>query len=355
MIQDAADSDLSDTVVELINSAESSSAAAQFTGFTGTATLTVTYEPTISLVSLAPGVIEAGLSYPATLVVHSTSSVTVQAITVAVRDSSNDNLDFPSARSATLNGVYVFTSGAKSFAAGTYTEFGSYEIGNVWYPFASQTLTVTAAPSSSSPNPPPVGIPGTWTSTLNDGPTYTSGGAADNVSNLLNWGGASGTYLQQPHNSDEDACYAPGNVAQAGDFVDLSLTKPATSDCSPPAGYDPEPDYGAQVYSGQVSSGSAFTQTYGAFEAEVYLPPDAAGLIADWPAWWMVGDSNDWPTDGEIDLMEGLGGIAEYHFPYGQTSPGYGPGGSVPSIGPGWHTFGVDWQPALDASYPSTS
>lgn len=141
MIQDAADSGLSDTVVELISSAESSSEAARFTGFTRTATLTVTYEPTISLVSLAPGVIEAGLSYAATLVVHSATSVAVQAITVAVRDSSNDNLDFPGARSATLNGVYVFTSGAKSFAAGTYTEFGSYKINNIWYPFASRTLT----------------------------------------------------------------------------------------------------------------------------------------------------------------------------------------------------------------------
>jgi hypothetical protein len=307
--------------------------------------------PTISLVSLAPGVIEAGVPYSATLVVHSTGSITVQAITVAVRDSSGDKLDFPGAVSATIDGTYVYQSAARSYAAGTYTEFGSYELDNTWYPFASQTLTVTAAPSSGTPNPPPVGIPGTWTNSLNDGPHYDSstGGISDSISNLLRWLGATGT-PEAPHNSDEDDCYNPANVNldPSGDYVDLSLTDPATSQCIPPSGWDAEPYYGAQIYSLGV-----FQQQYGAFEAEVYLPAAPNGTIADWPAFWMTGTpANSWPHNGEIDLVEGLGGSAEYHFHYGQAGTSGQAVGATTDIGPGWHTFGVDWQLALDTSIP---
>lgn len=90
----------------------------------------------------------------------------MQDITVAVRDSGGHNLDFPGSHSVTLGGggtslvPSVYTSGPKTFAAGTYTEFGSYEMGGTWYPLTSQTLTVTPAPSTSDPNPGPVGIPG---------------------------------------------------------------------------------------------------------------------------------------------------------------------------------------------------
>lgn len=323
---------ISAVVVALFGAACSADAAGQVTETESTA------GQALSLVSLAPGVAWAGLSYQATLVVESHRSITIRAISVAVQAASGERDDFPGGGSGSVNGRYVFTSGPRQFQAGTYEEFGRYEIGSVWHELPAQTLLVLAGPSSQVPNPPPVGIPGQWVSTLNVGPGYRNGAVTDTVSRLLTWNGASrGTAA--PNNSYEDTCYNAANVTLQGSVVGLSLTDPATSTCVPPPGWDPEPYYGAQI----STHASQSIKPGEAVEAAIYLPPTADGTIADWPAFWMFGP--DWPTSGEIDMVEGLDGRGCYHFNWGSLANQLSRGGCT-SIGPGWHIFGVDWQPA---------
>jgi Glycosyl hydrolases family 16 len=107
-----------------------------------------------------------------------------------------------------------------------------------------------------------------------------------------------------------------------------------------------QPDNCAQAISPQE-------YTFGIFEARIYLPPSTGRnsyKIADWPAFWLVNGS-DWPTDGEIDVAEGMGGFDYASFHYG-TSPATEQSlstydGSARAygrpIGTGWHTVDVVW------------
>jgi hypothetical protein len=92
--------------------------------------------------------------------------------------------------------------------------------------------------------------------------------------------------------------------------------------------------------SGMVQSHGKMEFTYGYFEARIRLP--ASGVtnkIANWPAWWI--DGHKWPTDGEVDVVEGLEGAACYHF---HSSAG-SPGGCSAKTFTGWHVYGALWEP----------
>jgi Glycosyl hydrolases family 16 len=74
-------------------------------------------------------------------------------------------------------------------------------------------------------------------------------------------------------------------------------------------------------------------------EFRATVPGSANGMVANWPALWLVGQT--WPEDGEIDVMEGLGGTAAYHIHYG-SGAGTAQGGSA-NHSAGTHTYGVLW------------
>ncbi|HVU49059.1 MAG TPA: glycoside hydrolase family 16 protein, partial [Polyangia bacterium] len=91
---------------------------------------------------------------------------------------------------------------------------------------------------------------------------------------------------------------------------------------------------------------------YGRFEARIKMP-DVTGL---WPAFWMLGVDSPtarWPTDGEIDIMEGKGRLPSWVA--GSLHRASMPGAAYDIVSTksytlpsgnfhdAWHTFAVEW------------
>jgi beta-glucanase (GH16 family) len=89
-----------------------------------------------------------------------------------------------------------------------------------------------------------------------------------------------------------------------------------------------------------------FSFQYGYIEASIRIP-GGKGL---WPAFWMQPESTvatgvDHSADGEIDIMDNgtgnplvlHGGVIVNGVTFAQQMPG--------RLSPGFHTFGVDWEP----------
>ncbi|WP_324983850.1 glycoside hydrolase family 16 protein [Streptomyces sp.] len=309
----------------------------------------------------------------ATAKVHSDRTIRVQALTVAVRSESGSHFDFPGATAPTLGPWQTtFTSGSRTFPAGTYKAFAAYKYNNTWHnlspvktftsgstgtPTPSPTASASASPSpSSTPSPSPtptapattapspsqttptsgsapVGIPGSWRQVFGD---EFNGTSLDGSKWNPNWLGCP-TCTTKPVNSAELGAYAPSQVSVSGGSLHLKAEKQATT----------ATDGKTYAYrSGLVESNGKAQFTYGAFEARIYTPAASPGVIANWPAFWT--DGQNWPEDGEMDVMEGLGGgKACYHF----HSPSGGPGGCAPGDFTGWHTYGAEWKPGVVTYY----
>ncbi|MFI5889179.1 family 16 glycosylhydrolase [Actinoplanes sp. NPDC051513] len=111
--------------------------------------------------------------------------------------------------------------------------------------------------------------------------------------------------------------------------------------------------YGTCQYtSGRILTADKFSQTYGRFEASIKIPK-GQGI---WPAFWMLG-GNNWPTTGEIDIMENVGNAP--NTVYGTIhGPGYSGAGGIggnrtigSALGDAFHTYAVDWSPNLIVWY----
>ncbi|BCB81630.1 glycoside hydrolase family 16 protein [Phytohabitans flavus] len=105
--------------------------------------------------------------------------------------------------------------------------------------------------------------------------------------------------------------------------------------------------YGTCQYtSARLLTSGTFTQTYGRFEARMKLP-FGQGI---WPAFWMLGTPVNWPTSGEIDIMENIGREPNtvhgtVHGPGYSGAGGIGGGYSGPRFADAFHTFTIDWAP----------
>lgn len=142
--------------------------------------------------------------------------------------------------------------------------------------------------------------------------------------------------------STEDDCYDPAQVVVKNGELDLNLiAKKETCDGST-----------KNYATGFITSDGKFQYTYGFAEARIWLPGTTS--IADWPSFWQ--DGQNWPTDGELDVLEGLGGQPCGHW-HGPTNDGvgYGPNGGSGCVSGtwtgSWHTFAADWEPGMVTWY----
>ena len=160
-----------------------------------------------------------------------------------------------------------------------------------------------------------------------------NGAALDTTIWQPNWFGSSDTALTGPINSNELQCYDPAQVSVSGGS--LRLTSIASS-CNPGGG--------TYAYRSGIARERLYPWAYGYFESRMFIPAASAGVIANWPAFWMNGQN--WPTDGEIDIMEGISGQNSTTFHNAaNASAGYTLVGSGDNTG--WHVFAVWWQPTF--------
>ena len=186
-------------------------------------------------------------------------------------------------------------------------------------PATSTTTPAPPAPPAQPRDPSlgPWGDSGSWHLVFDDEFNESS---LD--SSLWNTGWLS-SGLTGPMNTEELECYSPSQDVVAGGELDLNLAAQPQTGCVQAGG----PQTVNEPYvSGMVNTRDKFSYTYGFLEARVWLPGSPwAGV--DWPGVWEVG--NPAPQNGEIDLVEGLGGQACWHFhdpsgtPYGSCLGGW--------------------------------
>ena len=194
----------------------------------------------------------------------------------------------------------------------------------------SSVVHIASRPTAPSGGPRPVGTDaGPWRLAFD---SEFDGSSLDTSQWSTGWFGSG---LTTGANGSEQECYDPARVSVSQGELRLSAVARAER-----CGGTTRP-----YASGMVTTDGKFSFTYGYIEARIWLPAGSHG-IADWPAFWA--DGQDWPTTGEVDAVEGLGGRACAHF----HNPAGGPGAcATGTYAGGWHTFAADWEPGSVTYY----
>ncbi|RKP54352.1 glycosyl hydrolase family protein [Cohnella endophytica] len=263
----------------------------------------------------------SGLSPNTTYTLTGWFKVASGNVSIGVKNYGGSQIAYSTSNTSYTQQTISFTTGASNTSAEIFLWKGTAGYGY------GDDFSVTAPDST----PMPTGISGSWNLVFSDD---FNGTTLDSAIWNSNWFGATGQ-ITPPVNSYELAAFDPARVSVGSGSLSLSaISSPVTiSGTTYP------------YRSGLINTNGHKQFTYGAFEARIYLPASSTGVIANWPAFWA--DGQNWPTDGEMDIMEGLGGQAAYHF----ISSSGNPGASVSGDYTGWHTFGADWEPGIVKYY----
>ena len=289
-----------------------------------------------------------GQSVTASARLHGVSgTVNVQAVTIAARSGTGTQADFTGAKAASIpTGGYTFTSGAQTFAAGSYDVFVAVQVNGTWFNLDPHKILVSAAAA------PPAATPSLdfeFNGPAGQNANYEHATEQYWKSDNCWYDGCTGTIAQ--YKEDHARLDGAGNLVLTAD-KNLDSTHCGTKACQFASSRLTMQDWS----NGGVPT---FARAGGHFEAKMKLPV-GAGL---WPAFWTVGDQTEatgapWPVSGEIDVLESKGQNPTTAFEYAHGGTGSGttvnrfdsgagytlPSGTIAD----WHVYSVDWDPSAN-------
>ena len=193
--------------------------------------------------------------------------------------------------------------------------------------FANQTISQFTAKDFALPS-----APTGWKMTFDDEFNTLSASASGNGTT---WQFQSGTRAA----NDEAENYLPSS----GPGSPFSIANGVLDITASPVSTAP----GLPYTSGGLTTARSFSQTYGYFEIRAEMPA-GAGM---WPAFWLLPADGSWPP--ELDAPEVLGSNPNtiYFSTHSTLQASQTVAVSVPNTSTGFHTYGVDWEPATITYY----
>jgi beta-glucanase (GH16 family) len=166
----------------------------------------------------------------------------------------------------------------------------------------------------------------------------------DGAPNPKNW-----NYEKGFARNEELQWYQADNATVKGGLLVIEARKERVTNPNYKAGssdWKTSRQYAEYTSTSMTTSGLQSWQ-YGRFEMRARIPT-SAGM---WPAWWTLGVSGEWPSNGEIDIMEYYKGNVLANVACGTstrwTAKWDSSSKAVSSLGAGWasnfHVWRMDW------------